>query len=89
MAGSMYRTPSGLWVLRVYAGRHPLTGRKVWKSGRSGDEARGRAGVGWVRHRTAGGARGGAVADLPRVAGALVRGHVGRLGSPSTAQQTR
>src|SRR5215218_9997969 len=32
MAGSMYRRPSGLWVLRVYAGRDPLTGKKVWKS---------------------------------------------------------
>jgi integrase len=32
MAGSMYRRPSGLWVLRVYAGRDPLTGKKVWRS---------------------------------------------------------
>ena len=32
MAGSMYRRASGLWVLRVYAGRDPLTGKKICRS---------------------------------------------------------
>lgn len=32
MAESMYRRPSRLWVLRVYARRDPLTGRKLWRS---------------------------------------------------------
>ena len=41
MAGSIYRKPSGLWVLRVYAGRDPLTGKKVWKSDVPGHQARG------------------------------------------------
>ena len=32
MAGSMYKDKYGAWMLRVYAGRDPLTGRKMWKA---------------------------------------------------------
>ena len=28
----MYKARSGAWMLRVYAGRDPLTGKKVWKA---------------------------------------------------------
>lgn len=32
MAGSMYQSPNGTWVLRVHTGRDPLTGKKRYRA---------------------------------------------------------
>jgi hypothetical protein len=80
MAGSMYRKPSRLWVLRVYAGREPLTGKKVWKSRTFQGTKREaeRALAAFVTEQPSAHVP-APFQDVRRAAGTLVRGQVWRL----------
>ena len=75
----MYRRSSGLWVLRVYAGRDPLTGKKVWRSRtfRGTKREAERALAAFVTEQPVRSGA-GAVEDVRRGLGTLARSRVGR-----------
>lgn len=89
MAGSMYQSPNGTWVLRVHTGRDPLTGKKQYRarSFRGTQRDAGRALAAFVTELD--GTRPG---PADKTFGELLeKWYLARSSdwSPSTAQQTR